>query len=135
VPVHRAKVLKTQLFEERAGHHHAFDMLFGALGEFAHGRWHALDDLLGLFAQVAVDPAREKTGEGLVECADVLRDGHLVVVEYDEQIRAHVTGVVEALEGLPGGQPPVTDDRAGLMPVAAVAACQRHAQRRADRGT
>jgi hypothetical protein len=32
VAVHRANVVKAQLFKQRARHHHAFDMFFGTFG-------------------------------------------------------------------------------------------------------
>lgn len=43
VAIHRADVVKAQLFKQRPVHHHAFDMLFGPLKQLFNRRYAGKD--------------------------------------------------------------------------------------------
>ena len=86
VTVHGPDVVEPHLLEQRAGQHHALQMLFRAARQLPH-RGHLPQHLLAALAQVRVHPARERTREVIGKGADVLRDRHVVVVEDHEQVR------------------------------------------------
>ena len=97
VTVDRADVVEAHLFEDRAGQHHAFHVLFGTARELPHGR-HAAQDFLAAFAQRRVQLAGQHAREIVGERADVLRDRHVVVVEDDEHVDVEAAGVIQRLE-------------------------------------
>jgi hypothetical protein len=85
VAVDGPDVIEAQFLEQRAGQHHALHVLLGPAREFPH-RGHAPQDLLAAFAQRGVRLAREHAREVIRQCADVLRDRHVVVVQDDEHV-------------------------------------------------
>ena len=70
----------------------------------------ALEDGLGLVLDLEVMLAGGEIGQVLGHGAHVGRDGHLVVVEDDDEPLPHVADLVEGLEGRAAGQAPVADD-------------------------
>ena len=70
----------------------------------------ALEDGLGLVFHLEVMLARRQIGEVLGPGAHVGRNGHLVVVEDDDEPLPHVADLVEGLEGRPARQASVADD-------------------------
>src|SRR6185437_2845307 len=65
---------------------------------------------------------------------DVFGDGHVVVVEHDQQVHRQAASVIERLEGHAGGHGAVTDDRHRAARLAFALGGDRHAQGSADRG-
>ena len=134
VAVHRADVVETQLLEQGAGNHHPLHVLLGPPGQLPQAGGHVVEDALAPFAYGGVEPAREKAGQVVGEPSDVGRDGHLVVVEYHQQIGVHVGRMVEGFEGHAGTDRPVADNRHHPAGLPARAGGHRHAECGADGG-
>src|SRR5580700_6829304 len=83
---------------------------------------------------MSVHRSRERLGKVVRERAYVLRDGHVVVVQHDEQVRRQGAGVIEGLEGHAGGEGAVTDHGSDAPAVALTGCRDRHSESRAYRG-
>ncbi len=113
VPVDDADVGEAQLLEQHAGHeqglHRLLDVLAQPVRLAADGR-----DLGDAVLEVLAQPGERRVEADAVEVelqgADVGADGHLVVVEDDDEGRAQVPGLVERLEGDPAREGAVAED-------------------------
>ena len=133
VAVDGADVVEAELLEERARQHHALEVGLGAARQLPH-RGHPAQHLLAGLAQRGVLARRQDAREIVGERTHVLRDRHVVVVEHDQQVGLQRAGVVERLEGLPGGDRAVADHRDHAPRDALLLRADRHAERGADRG-
>lgn len=79
-------------------------------------------------------PRLAQTGEARVHAAVVLGDGHLVVVEDDDEVAAQLAGDVQALEGLSPAEGPVAYDRDDVLVPPGEVAGLGQAQCQADGG-
>ncbi len=134
VAVDGADVVEAEFLEHGARRDHAFDVLLGALGELQHGR-HALQHLLAAAPHRGIETAGHQLRQIVVQRADRARDGHVVVVEDDQQVRIHRARVVQRLERHAAGHRAVADDGHRALVGAAQFGRDRHAQRRRDGGT
>ncbi len=132
VPVHRSDVVEAHLLEQRAGQHHALQMLFRAARQLPH-RGHLPQHLLAALAQVRIHASREHAREMVRQRADVLGDRHVVVVEDHEQVRRQRARMVQRLEGEARGHRTVTDHCDHPPVVAGACRRDRHAESRRDR--
>ena len=114
--IHRANVVKAQLFKQRARHHHPFDMLFGTLKQLFNRR-HPGEDLFAPFAQGGVELTGEQLRQMIVQRADVLGNRHFIVIQHHQQVGFDIPGVVHRLKRHAGGDRPVANDahRAPLL--------------------
>ena len=133
VAVDGADVVEAKLFEQRAGDDHAFDMLFGAPRQFPDAG-HPAQDFFAFFAHGRVEPAGQDLGEVVVHRPDVGRDAHVVVVQYDQQVRVDGAGVVHGLVGHAAGDAAVADDGDHVVAAALELVGDGHPQGRADTG-
>ena len=62
------------------------------------------------------------------------RDGHLVVVDHDQQVEGQGARVIQGLEGHAGAQGPVADDGDDVAPLPRQTGGDRHPEGGADRG-
>ena len=85
---------------------------------------------LHLLFQIPEVTAGHLAGDEGGKCADILRDGHLVVVEDDDQVLFEMPGLVEGFEGHAAGQGAVADNGNGLIFRARQISRGRHAQAR-----
>jgi hypothetical protein len=121
VAVDRAEIFEVKRLEKHAGRHEGFEGLFGPFGElvdvftdagqFLEKKAELLAQLLQFFG--GKGPAQEG-GEG----AHIAGDGHLVIVEDDDEVPLEDTaGLVQPFKGEAGGQRAVTDhgDHLGLF--------------------
>ena len=106
--IDRTVIIKTQLFEQSTRCHHAFHVLFRSLSELPGGR-NILKNTLTAFTHGGVGLARPDTGEVFVQCTDVIRDRHVIVVKNNQHIGFFVPGMVESLEGHSGTHGAVTN--------------------------
>ncbi len=130
--IDRADIAKAELLEQRALGQHALDLLACPVHQLAAGQ--DIEQLLAAFAHPVVGAAGDQAGEVPVERADVGRDRHGVVVQHHQKVGAACAGMVERLEGLPGGHGAVADDGHGLARQALHPEGLGEAQRGADRG-
>ncbi len=131
VAVDGAQVIETKLLEQRAGHHHAFDVLFPAAHEPPGPRiplHHALAALADSGNRRAAHQATKHFGHA----AHVRADGHGVFVQHHEHVRVDITAVVEGLEGHAGGHGAVADHRRHAPRLTGAVRGQGHAQAGAD---
>ena len=132
VAVHGSYVIEPHLLEQRAGQHHALQMLLGAAGELPHRR-HLPQYFLAAFAQLRVHAAGERARQVVGEGAHVLGDRHVVVVQDDQQIRRQRACVIQRLERHSRRERAVADDRHRPAIFAAFRRRDRHAERGTDR--
>ena len=114
VAVHRAEVAEAEFLEEHA----VLEERLEPVAELFEGRLrHAADDRDGVEDLIEpplaalVEAGHAALIEVLGQPAGARADGHLVVVEDDQDILAHAADVVERLEDDAAGQGPVADDR------------------------
>ena len=135
VPVHRPDVVELERLEQHPRGEEALQAVFAALGVGDHlvadagngleGRLHiAFDATRPPLGQVAAEEQRERP--------HVPRDGHLVVIEDDDEPPAHVTSLIQPLEGQPGRERTVADDGHHMMIIPGEVTRQGHAQCRRD---
>ena len=108
VAIHRADVVKAQLFKQRPRHHHAFDMLFGPLKQLFNRRY-AGKDLFAAFAQGGVELTGEQLRQMIIQRPDVLGDRHFIVIQHHQQVGFDIPGVVHRLKRHAGGNRPVAN--------------------------
>ncbi len=109
VAVDRADVVEAEFLEVGAGHEHALHMLFPTAGELTQLR-HLGQCVLAAFAHARVETPGQQFGEVTADGADRRADGHLVVIEDDQQVGVERAAVVERLEGHAGAERAVADD-------------------------
>ena len=96
--VYGSDVIEPQFLEQSARHDHAFHVFFHAFGQFPYRRDGTQHGFAAL-AHTAIDPAGKYARQVIGHGADIGRDGHVVVVEYYQQVGVHVAGVVQGLVG------------------------------------
>ena len=133
VAVDGSDVIEPHFLEQRAGQHHALQMLFRAARKLPDGR-HLPQHLLAALAQMRIHAPGQCAGEIIRQSAHVLRNRHVVVVQDDQEIRRQRAGMIERLERHARGQRAVADDRDRASILAALGGRDGHAERRADRG-
>ncbi len=137
VAVDRAGVVEAHLLERGGRHEHALPLFLPALDE-ARRRAVALvaEDLLAALAQRVEGTAGGGAAEHLGQPAHRLGDGHVVVVEDDQDVGllVHAAGMRQRLERHARGHRAVADHRHHAALVALALARDGHAQRRRDRG-
>ena len=109
VAVDEADVVETYLLEQGAGGHHALHIFLSPMSRF-QGRGDLGQHPFAAGADEVVGPAGPHPREITGEAAHIVGDGHIVVVEDDEDVLIHIAGVVESLEGHPRGHGAVSDD-------------------------
>ena len=127
MPVNGADVVETKFFKQRGGQHHAFGMLFNALGQLKQRRRafeHSFTDVFGGGIKLPAHQLRQVA----VERAHGGADAHVVVVENDQQIAIGHARVVERLKGHASGQCAVADNGNGAAVFPLDFGGQRHAQ-------
>ncbi len=133
VAVDGADVVEAELLEQGAGHDHAFHVFFCTSCQFPDAG-HFAEDFFAFLADGGVQPAGQDLGEVVVHGADVGRDGHVVVVEDDEQVGVYCPGVVHGFEGHTAGDAAVADDGDHVFVLAFELGGDGHAQCGADGG-
>ena len=133
VAINGTDVIETEFLEQRARRDHALDVFLGALGEFQHWR-HALQHLFAAAPHGGIKTPRQQLGQIVVKRAHWPRDGHVVVVENDQQIGVHRTRIVQCLECHATAHRAVADDGHRAPVAARYLRRHRHAQRRRNRG-
>ena len=113
VAVHRADVGEAEGLEKHARREEGLEAPLAALGvggevvaDARNGAQEGEHVLAGLAEPAPGEVPREEAGKG----AHVGGNGHLVVVEHDDELLAQVAGQVEALEGFARSQGAVADD-------------------------
>ena len=79
VAIDRADVVEAEFFEQRAWHHHTFEMFFPAPGKSLH-RWCGAENCLAARPDSGIGTARKDSRKIVGHGADVPRNGHLVVI-------------------------------------------------------
>ena len=133
VTIDRADVIETELFKHGARHHHAFGVLFEALGQLPQGRCHAQNALAGA-ARGGVEAPRHQARKVAIQRAHRWGYRHVVVVEYDDQARILAdTGVIQCFKGLAGRHRAVADHGHRVPVLALLPGGHRHPERSRDR--
>ena len=137
VAVDGAYVLEAERLEKHPRGEEPLERLLGPLGnlqralaEHREPLEERLQLLLGLVHELRGDGARQQVRQR----ADVLRDGHLVVVQDHHQVLVQLAGVVQRLEGDPPRHGAVPDDGDHLVVLAGQVARHTEAERRRDGG-
>ncbi len=109
-----ADIPEPKLLEEHTRHEDILHALIHFIGEvlhdFAQARGHPMQQILHLSPDPVVDGIRDHAGEVLVHRPDIGSDGHLVVVEDDDEVSAGMSSVVQCLVGQSAPHGPVADD-------------------------
>ena len=117
VAVDGSEIAETQLLEEHAagqeGLEAVLDLFEGLRGHAAHER-NPTQKLANLPLGVLVEGRQPGLVEAVGESADARANGHLVVVEDDQEVLAQAASVVEGLEDDARGQGTVADDGHGM---------------------
>ena len=113
VPVHRPQVGDAHVLEHHAGYHQLLeaalcpaDAADGAVPPLG-----ALEGIVDSLFQVQIAGGRADAVEIFGHAPHVLGDGHVVVVQDDDEVRLQLGGVVQGLIGHAPGQRPVPDHR------------------------
>ncbi len=133
VAVDGTYVVEAELLEQGAGHHHSLEVFLGPLGQLLDRR-QAGQHLLATLADGGVELAGHDAGQVVVQCPDILGDGHLVVVEHHQHVLVNIAGVIERLERHAGGDGAIADHRHHLAPQPFALGRHGHAERRTDGG-
>ena len=131
--VYRADVIKAQLLKQGAGNNHALEVFFGSPDQLFDRR-RSGQDLLAAFADRGIEAARQQLCQVVVQCTDIFRNGHLVVIEDHQHVRMYVTGMVHRLKSHPGGDRAVADHADHLAAELFFSGGNRHAEAGTDRG-
>ena len=131
VPVHRAKVVESQVVEHVPGQHGLFHALLYMVDGVIE-RLHAAHG--GAVPALETDVARlhPHAGEQPRHAADIAADGHRVVVEYDDQRLTGLPGVRQPFVSQPAGERAVADDGHDVVISPQARPRPGHAQRHGD---
>src|SRR6185437_8183904 len=101
VTVDRAEVVEAHLLEDGSRQQHALDVLLGAARQLAQAsqRGYLLESAFAAGAQLRIEAAGDNASEVVRQGTDVFGDGHVVVVEHDQQVHRQAASVIERLEG------------------------------------
>ena len=140
VPVHGPEVADVEALEDvlsaREERLHAVGEAYQRTAQPVADQSMTLQRIVGLVAQQVVALAGGDARQVMVEGTHVLVDGHLVVVEQDEQIVGVRRSIVQAFEGHASADRCITDDGHHLSLVTFQIVCHGHTQgsRNAVRG-
>ena len=109
MPVNGADVVKAKLFKQGGGYHHAFGMLFDALGQLKQ-RWSAFKHSLASVLGSGVKTPAHQLRQVAVQRAHGGADAHVVVVQDDQQVGVRNTGVVQRFKRHASGHGAVAND-------------------------
>ena len=133
VPVDRADVIETEFLEQGGGHHHAFGVLFKALGQLKQWR-RVFEHLFAHAFGRGVEAPAHELRQVAVERAHGRGDRHVVVVEHDQQTPLRHTRVVQGFKGHASGHGAVANDGHRRALLALDVRSQCHAQGRGNAG-
>ena len=132
VPVHGSEVADVEAFEDvlsaREERLHAVGEAYQRTAQAIADQSMSLQRIVGLVAQQVVALAGGDARQVMVECAHVLVDGHLVVVEQDEQVVGVRRCIVQAFESHSSADRSIADHGHNLSLVAFQIVCHSHAQ-------
>ncbi len=133
VAVDRPDVVEAELLEQGAAGPEIAAVFLGKPGLVVHELRQATRELLGGAAQRTIGAARDEAREIGRHRAGRRRDRHVVVVEDDNQPRAHGAGVVHRLVGHSRRHRAVADHRDHMVVAVGQIARHRHAEAGRDR--
>ena len=136
VAVDRAKIPESEFLEDDVGNNQCFDAdldFARQLTRFTTQFGNQAEQLPHVGFDAVVQLTGRYLGQVHVECADVLRNRHLVVVENDDQILVQNSRVVDRFERDTAGERTVAHQRDHLVVIAAEIPGRRHSQRGTDR--
>ena len=96
--INRTDVIEAKLFKQGGGYHHAFGLLFNALGQFKQGR-RAFKHLLAHVFGGRIKAPTHQLSQIPIQRAHWRADAHVVVVQDDQQFAIFHARVVERLKG------------------------------------
>ena len=112
VTVHRSQVGNAHIFKQHAGNQQLLDGIFGLLqllhqsiADHRNGAQEGADRKLQLIVALIRTNAVQISGHA----ADIFRNGHIVVVQHDDEILLHAGSIVQTLIGHAAGQGAVSD--------------------------
>jgi len=132
--LYRAVIMEPQFFEKGAGDDHPLHVFLSLLGQFPHGRGHMLQNLFGALAHIRVQATGEHPGQVIRHATDVRRDGHIIVIEDDQNIGIHATSMIQGLEGHACGHRTIANNRDAFLFITPALAGKRHTQGGTDGG-
>ena len=122
MPINRTNIVKAKLFEECAAGDHATGKLLslacGLLQGLGQGSGHGLAEL----AQGLIAAARDEPRHIGAHATDGRGDGHVIVVQNNDQLLGCLSGIVHGLIGHARAHRAITDNRDDLIVVAALVA-------------
>ena len=93
-----SNIVESQFFEQGAGDQHALHVLFPAIHEVTHAR-HDTEDILAPLTHAIVETAGKHPRQIIAYRTDRIGDGHVVVIEYHQQIHIQGASMIQRLEG------------------------------------
>ncbi len=133
VAIDRADVIETKFLEQGGGHHHAFGVLFKALGQLKQWRC-VFEHLLAHAFGGGIEAPAHELGQVAVERAHGRRNRHVVVVEHHQQTPLGHASVVQGLKGHTRGHGAVANDGHGRALLTLDVRSQCHTQSRGNAG-
>ncbi len=102
VAIDRAVIVKAEFLEQCGWAHHPFHMFFQPVRQFIQGRSHAQNTFAD-FLHIVQHAARQQFRQVLVQRTHGWRDGHIVVIQNDQQINVgRHTCIVQGFESHAG---------------------------------
>ena len=133
VPVDRSDVVEAKFLEQRGWHHHAFGMLFEALGQLKQRR-RVLEHVFTNRFGCRIKTPTHQLGQVAVECPHRRADRHVVVVQDHQQLAILDARVVECLKSHASRHGAIANHRNRMTRLALLAGGQSHAQSRRNAG-
>ena len=124
-------VIKPELFKNSARHYHAFDVLFCTAGKLFNRR-NVAQQLFTAIADFIEKVTGKQTGQVTVQCTDVFRDRHLIVVKHHHQVFVNVPCMVQRFKRHTCCHRTVADNSNHFTVFAFFICCNSHTQRGAD---
>jgi hypothetical protein len=128
MPVDRANVVKAKFLKQGGGHHHAFGMLFKALGQLEQWR-RAFEHGFAYVACRGIKLAAHQLGQIAVQRAYGRADAHVVVVQHYQE--GHIVlypSVIQRLKSHTSGHGAVANDGHAVARLTLGARADGHAQ-------
>jgi len=104
-----ADILEPQLLEQEPRRHEPLDGFLGLSGDIEHGFANpgdVLEEVLGLLPQFGIEVAGHHAVQICRKGAHVRRNGHLVVVQDDDQVLLEMTRLVQPSNARPADMDP-----------------------------